>query len=190
MIYGYARVSTHAQAKDGNSLQAQSEMLKQNGAEEIYADAYTGTLKSRPEFDKLMEKMRAGDTLVITKFDRIARNLKQGLEISDQLNNRGIKVDVLNMGMIDDSAMGRLIRNIMLAIAEWERDMIIQRTLEGKQIAKRKPGYHEGRPRKCNETQTNHILELLEANSFTQVAKMTGISRRTVARIKARQKQI
>ena len=87
MIYGYARVSTYAQAKDGNSLEAQSLELRKAGAEEIFSDAFTGTVTERPELDRLMTQMRFGDTIVVTKLDRIARNLKQGIELIDTLND-------------------------------------------------------------------------------------------------------
>ena len=129
--------------------------------------------------------MKDGDTIVVTKLDRIARNLLQGVDLIEQLNNRGIKVNVLNMGMIDDTPTGRLIRNIMLSLAEWERDMIVQRTKEGKEIAKQKPGYREGRPKKYSRAQTQHALELLKDHSYGQVVDMTGISKSTLERMKA-----
>ena len=184
-IYGYARVSTHGQAKDGNSLEAQSQELAKAGAEEIFSDTYTGTKTARPELNRLLLKMKDGDTIVVTKLDRIARNLLQGVDLIEQLNNRGIKVNVLNMGMIDDTPTGRLIRNIMLSLAEWERDMIVQRTKEGKEIAKQKPGYREGRPKKYSRAQTQHALELLKDHSYGQVVDMTGISKSTLERMKA-----
>ena len=185
MVYGYARVSTHGQAKDGNSLEAQSDELKKAGAKKVYSDAFTGTVTDRPELDRLMVQMQDGDTIVVTKLDRIARNLKQGVELIDALNERGIKVNVLNMGVIDNTPTGKLIRNIMLSLAEWERDMIIQRTQEGKQIAKKNPGYREGRPKKYNRAQTRHALELLKDHSYSQVVDMTGISKATLVRMKA-----
>lgn len=185
MVYGYARVSTHGQAKDGNSLEAQSQELKRAGADEIFSDAFTGTKTDRPELDRLMVQMQDGDTIIVTKLDRIARNLKQGIELIDELNERGICVNVLNMGTIDNTSTGKLIRNIMLSLAEWERDMIVQRTQEGKQIAKKKPGYREGRPKKYSRAQTQHALELLKDHSYSQVVDMTGISKSTLERMKA-----
>ncbi len=128
MIYGYARVSTRGQAKDGNSLEAQENALRSVGASEIYADAFTGTKTHRPELDKLMAVMQAGDTLVVTKLDRIARSATQGIELVQKLLDRGITVHVLNMGLLDNTPTGKLIRNIMLAFAEFERDMIVERT--------------------------------------------------------------
>ena len=137
MVYGYCRVSTQGQAKDGNSLEAQEKLLQENGAKEIYSDAFTGTKAHRPELDKLLDKLQPGDKIIITKLDRIARSASQGIELVQTLLDRGITVHVLNMGLLDNTPTGKLIRNIMLAFAEFERDMIIERTQEGKAIAKK-----------------------------------------------------
>ncbi len=186
MIYGYARVSTYRQAKDGNSLEAQEKELRKNGAEMIYSDTFTGTLAERPQLDVLMKVISSGDVLIVTKLDRIARNVKQGIELIDTPNKRGVKVNVLNMGVIDNTPTGRLIRNVMLSFAEWERDMILQRTQEGKAIARLNPNWREGRPYKYSAEQTEHALYLLNAYSYTMVERMTGISRSTLRRMKKR----
>ncbi len=184
MVYGYCRVSTNMQAKDGNSLEAQEKLLRENGAEEIYSDAFTGTKPHRPEFDKLLDKLEQGDKLVITKLDRIARSVLQGTEIIQALLDRGITIHVLNMGLMDNKPTGKLIRNIMLAFAEFERDMIIERTQEGKTIAKKQPDYREGRPRLYSKKQIQHALGLLENHSYKQVTELTGISKSTLIRAK------
>lgn len=147
MIYGYARVSTKGQARDGNSLSEQKNKLKEAGADTIYTDSFTGTKLERPAFEKLLHTIQSGDTLVVTKLDRIARSASQGSELLQSLIRRGVKVHVLNMGMMDNTPTGKLIMNVMFAFAEFERDMIVQRTQEGKEIAKQKEGYHEGRPK-------------------------------------------
>lgn len=184
MIYGYCRVSTQMQAKDGNSLEAQKQLLKDNGAEEIYSDAFTGTKAHRPELDKLLAVLQPGDKLVITKLDRIARSASQGIELVQSLLDRGVTVHVLNMGLLDNTPTGKLIRNIMLAFAEFERDMIIERTQEGKAIAKKQPDFREGRPRLYNRKQIQHALSLLQNHSYRQVTEMTGISKSTLIRAK------
>ena len=184
MLYGYARVSTRGQAKDGNSLEAQENALRSAGATEIYADAFTGTKTQRPELDRLMAVMQSGDTMVVTKLDRIARSATQGIELIQKLLDRGIVVHVLNMGLMDNTPTGKLIRNIMLAFAEFERDMIVERTQEGKQIAKQNPDFKEGRPKKFSKAQINHALELLNEYSYKQVEQMTGISKSTLIRAK------
>ena len=102
MIYGYARVSTKGQAKDGNSLEAQEKALRESGANEIYVDAFTGTKTDRPEFDKLIDKIQKGDTLIVTKLDRFARSMTQGSELVSNLIEKGIKVYILNIGVINN----------------------------------------------------------------------------------------
>ena len=184
MLYGYARVSTRGQAKDGNSLEAQENALRSAGATKIYADAFTGTKTQRPELDKLMAVMQSGDTMVVTKLDRIARSATQGIELVQNLLDRGIVVHVLNMGLMDNTPTGKLIRNIMLAFAEFERDMIVERTQEGKAIAKQNPDFKEGRPKKFSKAQVNHAVELLNEYSYKQVEQMTGISKSTLIRAK------
>jgi DNA invertase Pin-like site-specific DNA recombinase len=183
MNYGYARVSTQCQARDGNSLDAQKIALREAGATEIYADAFTGTKTDRPELNKLLEKIAPGDTLIFTKLDRVARNLTQGIELIEKLAEKQIKVHVLNIGIIDESPAGKLIRNVMLAFSEFERDMIVHRTKEGKAIARTDPNFKEGRPKKFTEAQINHARELLKTNTYANVVAMTGISRSTLKRI-------
>lgn len=184
MIYGYARVSTKGQAKDGNSLEAQEKALRESGANEIYVDAFTGTKTDRPEFDKLMNKIQKGDTLIVTKLDRFARSMSQGSELVSDLIERGIKVYILNIGVMDNTPSSKLIRNVFFAFAEFERDMIVERTMEGKAIAKQNPNFREGRPKKYSRKQIEHALELLDNNSYKQVEDLTGISKSTLIRAK------
>ena len=183
MIYGYARVSTNGQARDGNSLDAQISALQHAGAETIFSDVFSGTKNNRPQLDKLLKVIQAGDTLIITKLDRIARSLIQGIQLLESLSDKGVTIDVLNMGIID-TPTGKLIRNIMLCFSEFERDMILQRTMEGKAIAKQNANYREGRPKKFKRIQLDHALELLQTHSYKQVSAMTGISVTTIYRAK------
>lgn len=189
MIYGYARVSTKGQAKDGNSLEAQEKALRESGANEIYVDAFTGTKTDRPEFDKLMDRIQKGDTLIVTKLDRFARSMTQGSELVSDLVEKGIKVYILNIGVMDNTPSSKLIRNVFFAFAEFERDMIVERTMEGKAIAKQNPDFREGRPKKYSRKQIEHALELLESNSYKQVEDMTGISKSTLIRAKKKRGQ-
>ena len=184
MIYGYARVSTTGQAHDGNSLEAQVNALQEAGAEKIFSDVFSGRTTKRPELDKLLRVIQDDDTLIITRLDRIARSLIQGVQLLENLSDRGIIVEVLNLGTIDNSPTGKLIRNIMLSFSEFEHDMIIQRTQEGKAIARQNPNFRDGRPKKFKREQINHALELLETHSYKQVEKMTGISTTTIYRAK------
>ena len=188
MKYGYGRVSTRGQAKDGNSLEVQEKALKENGAEVVYLDAFTGTKIDRPELDKLLDVLREGDTLIVTKLDRIARTATQGTELIQSLLDRGVVVHVLNMGLMDNTPTGKLIRNVMLCFAEFERDMIVERTQEGKEIARMRPDFREGRPKKFSKKQILHALDLLQDHSYKQVEELTGISKSTLIRGKKQYK--
>ena len=182
MIYGYARVSTAGQAASGNSLADQQEQLTNAGCQEIIVEQYTGSTTHRPAFSQLLDKLQPDDTLVVTKLDRIARNAGEGINLINDLMDKSIKVHILNMGLLDSTPTGKLIANIMLAFAQFERDMIIERTQAGKAIAKQKADFVDGRPR-IPASQTDHALELLEEGlSYKQVARKTGISISTLAR--------
>ena len=184
MVYGYARVSTMGQARDGNSLEAQENALRQAGAERIFRDVYSGKPERRPQLDRLLKVIENGDKLIITRLDRIARSLIQGVQLLETLSKRGVIVEVLNMGVIDDTATGKLIRTIMLSFSEFEHDMIVQRTQEGKAIARQNADFKDGRPKKYSRVQLNHALELLETHSYKQVERLTGISVTTIYRAK------
>ena len=192
-IYGYARVSTKGQAKDGNSLESQIELLKENGAEEIYKDSFTGTKTDRPQFNKLLSKLQKGDTLIVTKLDRFARSMTQGSELVTELINKGVKVNILNVGVMDNTPASKLIRNIFLSFAEFERDMIVERTREGKEIAKQKEGFKEGRPKKYTKAQLDNALSMLTINggkySYKEVESLLGISKSTLIREVNKRKQ-
>lgn len=190
MIYGYARVSTKLQATDGNSLESQEDKLRESGATEIYRDSFTGTKTDRPQFSLLIQKLKEGDTLIVTKLDRIARSMTQGSELVNELIDRGIRVHILNIGIMDNTPASKLIRNIFFSFAEFERDMIIERTQEGKALAKTKSGFKEGRPNKYTQEQLNHAMGLLEAYSYKEVEKMTKISKSTLIRAKRKIKSV
>ena len=182
--YGYVRVSTRGQAKDGNSLEAQSKAVSDAGAVTVFTDRYTGTKTDRPALNDLLSRLKAGDTLIVTKLDRIARSTSQGIELIESLIKKGVIIHILNMGIMDDTATGKLVRTIFLAFAEFEREMIVERTQEGKNIAKQKDGFREGRPNKFSRAQMEHALSLLDEHSYTEVSKMTGISKSTLIRHK------
>ena len=182
MKYGYARVSTAQQATK-YGLDVQKEQLRDAGAEKIYADAYTGTKANRPEWDKLLSELKPGDELIVCKLDRIARSAVNGLEVIDALMSKGVVVNILNMGRMDNSPQGKLIRTIFLAFSEFERDMIVTRTQEGKARARAtNPAFSEKRTKKYNKDQLDHAMGLLNDHSFSAVERMTGISKSTLVR--------
>ena len=183
MKYGYCRVSTKGQL-EGNSIEDQINQIKARYAEaEIIIESYRGA-KERVEFNNLCEKLSEGDILVVTKLDRFCRTTKEGLQYIDNLMKKGVKIHILNMGLIEDTPMGRLIVTNLLAFAEFERAMIIERTQSGKAIAKQKKDFREGRPRVYGKKQIGHAIELLETHSYRQVEEITGISKSTLIRAK------
>ena len=187
MNLGYVRVSTRGQL-DGNSVEDQTEaILKEYPDAEITVESYSGA-KSRPLFNELLEKCSEGDRLIVTKLDRFCRTTKEGLGYIDALKAKGVKIHILNMGLIENTPMGDLIVTCLLAFAQFERAQIIERTQAGKAIAKTKEGFREGRPNKFTEEQINHALELLDQHSYRQVERMTGISISTLTRAKRKAK--
>ena len=183
MKYGYCRVSTKGQL-DGNSIEDQTCKIKEQYPDaEIITESFSG-VKERPIFIDLVNRLNSGDTLIVTKLDRFCRSTKEGLQYIDLLMNNGVKIHILNMGLIEDTPMGRLIITNLLAFAEFERSMIIERTGAGKAIAKQKADFKEGRPKKYEKKQIEHALLLLENQSYKQVEEITGISKSTLIRAK------
>lgn len=181
MVYGYARVSTVKQLK-GNSIDEQIVKLKAAGAEEIISDSYTGTKMNRPNFTALLKRLKSGDKLIVTKLDRFARTAVDGGAIVRDLHERGIIIHILNMGVADNSPMGKLMLTMLLAFAEFERDMIVERTQSGKDIARSNGKRVDGRPKKYTSAQMEHAMALLEDHSYTEAERMTGISKSTLVR--------
>lgn len=187
MIYGYARVSTKKQLS-GNSIEEQYSKLKEQDCLEIIVEQYSGKTTDRPELGALMHKMTKGDTLVVTKLDRLARNVVEGVTLVQELLHNGIKVHVLNVGLLDDTPMGHFFITTLLAVAELERSMIMERTQAGKEVAKTKPGFKDGRPR-IAKNRIDAALALVDAgNSYNKVAELTNIGVATLYRAKARKK--
>ena len=187
MEYGYARVSTKGQL-DGNSIEEQTNaILAVYSDAEITVESYSGA-KERPLFNQVLDKAQEGDFVIVTKLDRFCRSTKEGLEYIDRLLNKGVKIHLLNMGLIESSPMGRLIVTNLLAFAEFERSMILERTQSGKAIAKQKDDFREGRPKTYGKKQINHAVELLESHSYKEVVALTGISKSTLIRAKAEKK--
>ena len=183
MIYGYARVSTVRQMRSGNSIEEQVAKLKEAGAQEIVTDSYTGTKMERPQFTELLSRLQPGDTLIVTKLDRFARTAVEGGAIVKALHEKGVTIHILNMGIADSTPMGKLMVTMLLAFAEFERDMIVERTQNGKAIAKANGKRVDGRPKKYKPEQMEHAMGLLASgNSYTAVEKMTGISKSTLIR--------
>ncbi|KAI4451124.1 Serine recombinase PinR [Eubacterium plexicaudatum ASF492] len=189
MKYGYARVSTRGQL-EGNSIEEQINAIHSLYEDaEIIVESYSGA-KERPLFNRMLEQVQKDDYVIVTKLDRFCRSVKEGLEYIDHLMDKGVKIHILNMGLIESTPMGRLIVTNLLAFAEFERAMIIERTQGGKAIAKQRPDFKEGRPPKYNSKKLNHAMELLQSHSYRQVEELTGISKSTLIREKRKRRTV
>ena len=181
MIYGYARISAKVQLK-GNSLEEQKNELRKNGCQVIVEEQFTGKTTARPKFeDLILNQLKPGDTLVVTRLDRLARNVTEGVSTIRSLFNKNVRVHVLNVGLLENTAMGNFFITTLLAVAELERCMILERTAAGKEIAKTRDGFKEGRP-PIARAKIELAMELLETHSYKRVSEMTGISVATLAR--------
>ena len=162
-------------------------MLQAYACQKIVTEAFTGKSMERTAFSMLFQELQEGDTLVVTKLDRFARTAIDVVSAVRELFNRGVRVHILNIGLVENTLTGNLILIVMLAFAEYERGMIVERTQTGKAVARQDPNFREGRPKKYTATQIQHAMELLDnGKSYKQVESMTGISKSTL--IRARKK--
>lgn len=186
---GYPRVSTNTKGKNyknkesnGNTLDAQEERLREAGAEIIMPEQFTGTTMDRPVLNKVLDMLEEGDTLMVTKLDRLARTAGEGSILIKELIGRGVKVHILNMGLIENSITGRLLLNTLLAFAEFERDMIVERLNDGKEVAKaNNPDYKEGRKALAIPEEFEGCRDRVAAGELTVVDACAelGVSRST-----------
>ena len=186
MEYGYIRISSKSQIENNSLAEQEQTILENYPSAEIHREVYTAAkdFNNREVFNDLIDRLSDGDCLAVCKMDRFCRNVREGLDIIEHLMDKGIKIDILNLGVIDNTPVGRLTYTILLSFAEFERNMIVERTRAGRELARQKDGYTEGRPKKFSRTQIDLALQLLENHSYKQVSAMTGISKSTLQREK------
>lgn len=179
MILGYARVST----KDQN-LNGQHDALKAAGAERIFADTISGTARSRLELDRMLKELRAGDVVVVTKYDRLARSLKDLMEIVDLIQARGVGFRSLGEDIDTTSPAGRLVFHVFASIAQFERERIVERTREGLEAA-RKRGRVGGRPPALSAAQKVEVKRMrdVEMRPIPEIAALFKVSVKTIRRV-------
>ena len=161
MILGYARVSTKDQNLDG-----QRDALSAAGAERIFADMITGTARSRPELDRMIMELRNGDVVVVAKYDRLARSLKDLLEIVEQIQSRGAGFRSLGEDIDTTIPAGRLVFHVFASIAQFERERIVERTKEGLAAARRR-GRIGGRPPALSPAQKAEVRRMRDGSTST-----------------------
>ena len=176
MLIGYARVSTKDQ-----DLTTQTNQLQELGCEEIFTDTISGIAKERPGLDSLMRFARKGDTVIVTKTDRIARNTIHALTIADELREKEVGFKLLDLGDVNiNDKMGRMIYTVMSAFAEMERERIRERQREGYERA-RQEGRSMGRPKILTDDLVARIKDLTNTGlSQNKISQQLGISRPTV----------
>ena len=184
-LIGYARCST-----DKQDLAAQRAMLLELGveADRIYTDrGMTGTTRARPGLDQAMAAVRAGDTLVVPKLDRLARSVPDARDIADTLVQRGVKLAIGTSVYDPGDPMGKMFFNILATFAEFEADLIRMRTREGMAIARAK-GKLRGKQPKLSEKQQRELRRMHDTGdySISDLAELFSVSRPTVYRTLAR----
>jgi len=179
-VYGYARVST-----DGQTLDAQRTVLSAAGVEKVFYETASGAKTDRKELAKALKALKAGDTLLVTRLDRLARSTRDLLNILDSIGKAGAGFRSLADVWADTTTPhGRLMLTVLGGLAEFERELIKARTGEGRARAKAR-GQHMGRPGSLTQHQRGDALEALAAGSATQadLARRFDVSQSTISRL-------
>ena len=177
MIYGYARVSTADQLLD-----RQIDMLKQYGVDKLFTEKMSGTNKSRPELDNLLSQLREGDTVIVESLSRLGRSTKNLIELVELFQAKGVHLVSLKESIDTSTPSGKLLFTLMSAIAQFERDTIVERTKEGLNAARAR-GRVGGRPREKNE-KLSQALRLYATGEYTvkEIEELTGVKKSTLYR--------
>jgi DNA invertase Pin-like site-specific DNA recombinase len=175
---GYGRVSTQDQ-----NLEAQADALKKAGADKVFIEKITGTKASRPELDKLREQMRHGDTLVVTRLDRLGRSTKDLLSIASELEEKGVELEVLEQNINTKTPEGKLFFTMIAAMAEFEHSLMVARTKDGLAAARAR-GRLGGRKPKLTDIQKKQVKKLYDERELTvrEIAATFNITPPTVYR--------
>lgn len=184
-IIGYARVSTAKQAAHGTSLESQEAALTEAGAFKIFTDrGISGAKAQRPALDEMLEYLRPGDTVLVTRLDRLGRSMRHLVELVNELKDKGIGFKSLQEGIDTGNINGQLVFNIFASLAEFERGLIMERTAKGLQSA-RERGKLGGRPPKHDADKVALVKKLHDAGELTpkQIASAAEISVSTMYRL-------
>jgi len=176
-VFGYARVSTESQ-----NLDRQIDALKKYGVDHIYNEKLTGTKRERPELTKMLERMTAGDTVVVESLSRLGRSTKDLIELTEVFHNKGVNLVSLKESIDTSSSTGKLLFTLMSAIAQFERDVISDRTREGLNSARAR-GRVGGRP-KTNPDSVKKAMKLHSTRQYSvkEIEELTGVKKDTLYR--------
>ena len=175
--FGYARVSTEAQ-----NLDRQLDALEKYGVDKIYNEKMTGTKRDRPELEKMLERMTEGDTVVIESLSRLGRSTKDLIELVKLFEKRGVHLVSLKEQIDTTTSTGKLLFTLMSAIAQFERDVIADRTREGLKAARAR-GHFGGRPR-FDEEKVRQAIKLYNTGEYSlrEIEELTGVKKGTLYR--------
>jgi DNA invertase Pin-like site-specific DNA recombinase len=175
---GYARVSTREQNVD-----SQTDVLEAAGCTRVYVEQASGTLARRPALTDVLSYLREGDTLVVTKLDRLGRSVKNLKDIADELERRGVGLRALSQGVDTTTPGGRLFFHMLAAIAEFERDLIVERTKDGLASARAR-GRKGGAKPKMTLAKVRQARAMYDQKEHTvqEIADVLGVSRPTIYR--------
>ena len=176
-IFGYARVSTEQQ-----NLDRQLDALRRYGCDVIYNEKMTGTKRNRPELSKLLDRMTDGDTVVIESLSRLGRSTKDLIELTELFQSKGVHLVSLKESIDTSTSTGKLLFTLMSAIAQFERDVIADRTREGLRSARAR-GRAGGRPR-TDPAAVKKALRLYGTREYTikEIEELTGVKKSTLYR--------
>lgn len=176
-LIGYARVST-----DQQTTRLQLDALKAAGCRKIFQDKLGGALRSRPQMDRALADLRAGDTLVVWKLDRLGRSLRNLLEIAETLSERDVALRSLTEHIDTATAAGKMLYSVLGAVAQFERDVLRERTVAGIRAAQAR-GEHVGRPRALTTSQVREARKMLDrGGNASHVARIMRVGRSTLYR--------
>jgi len=179
MLVGYARVSTVEQEA---GFEAQLEELKKTGCEKLFSEKVSSVAAKRQQLDAALDFCREGDVLVVTRLDRLARSVADFIRISDALSEKKVSLRVMAMGLDTGNASGRLMLNVLSSVAQFEREIMLERQREG--IAKAKEaGRYKGRKPTARAKANEVIARFHAGHKVTSIAKETGIGRASCYRI-------
>lgn len=184
MKIGYGRVSSQEQHPE-----AQQDALLMAGCDKVFIDKASGKLASRPELDKCLAALREGDSLVVTKLDRLGRSLQNLIALSIELKERGVALIILDQGIDTSTPMGRMFYQILGAVAEFERELIVERTKDGLAAARAR-GRTGGRKKALGTRQARLARDMYDevgedgkrVHTVAAIAKELGVSRPTIYR--------
>lgn len=182
LTYGYARVST-----DGQTLDAQAAQLEAGGATKLFQEKVSGAKRDRAQLDRMLARLNAGDVVLVTRLDRLARSTRDLLNILGVIADKGAAFRSLGDGWADTTtAHGRLMLTVLAGLAEFERELIRSRTGEGRARAKAR-GVKLGRSFKLTPHQREEAARRREAGEpLVDIAKSYAVSHSTISRLKAR----